>query len=95
MTEFKRSDDFTCPGCGEPMSRLPADHGLIMDDSGATICGNGVKPMEYYAEARGAGIWVISGACATCGKPVPGGGHRDGCTGLVPGSEYEIGGERQ
>ena len=34
------------------------------------------------------GIWGVGGACATCGKPVPGGGHQDGCTGLVPGSEY-------
>ena len=100
MTGFERADEFACPGCDVPQSQLPADHGLILDDSGATICGNGIKPMEYHAEVLGAGgdattIWAIGGLCATCGKPVPGGGHRDGCTGLIPGSEYEIGGERQ
>ena len=36
------------------------------------------------------GMWAQGGSCATCGLPVPGGGHRDGCTGLVPGSEYRI-----
>jgi hypothetical protein len=35
---------------------------------------------------------LIGGICATCGKPVPGGGHTDECTGLVPGSEYRIDG---
>jgi hypothetical protein len=35
---------------------------------------------------------MLAGTCATCGKPVPGGGHTEECTGLVPGSEYLIGG---
>ncbi len=34
--------------------------------------------------------WFEGGACATCGRPVPGGGHTDECTGLAPGSEYRI-----
>lgn len=36
--------------------------------------------------------YMIGGICATCGNPVPGGSHTDECTGLVPGSEYLIGG---
>lgn len=38
---------------------------------------------------------MMAGTCATCGNPVPGGGHTDQCSGLVPGSEYEIGGGGQ
>ena len=49
-SKFEPAAEFVCPGCGEPMSKLPADHGLILDDSGATICGNGVKPVEWRIE---------------------------------------------
>ena len=37
-------------------------------------------------------LYFVGGLCATCGKPVPGGGHADGCTGLVPGTEYRLDG---
>lgn len=32
--------------------------------------------------------WRTGGVCATCGNLVPGDGHTEACTGLVPGSEY-------
>ena len=55
MAEFKPGSEFACPGCGIPLSQLPGDHSFALDDSGATICGNGVKPMEYRVEAWGGG----------------------------------------
>lgn len=35
--------------------------------------------------------YLVGGTCATCGKPIPGGGHAPECTGLAPGSECIIG----
>jgi len=55
VDKFKRADEFVCPGCGEPQSQLPVDHDLYLDDSGATVCGSGVRPMEFRVE-----IWRSS-----------------------------------
>ena len=79
-----------CDGCGEPPRQYgdtviqPHKPGCARDaQGGAMSAGPGFSEQPPY---------LVGGTCATCGKPVPGGGHSGDCTGLVLGSEYRLDG---
>ena len=56
------------------------------------ILGVEEDPAEGKASGGPGHMYMTGGICSTCGKPVPGGGHTDDCTGLVPETQYIIGG---